>query len=493
MAASPEQPAAVDMDVSADSPATARINAALMSPTEIVCSNTPLKQLVEQLKSRHKIEIQLDSAGLKDAGLDENTPITKNIKDISLRSALRLLLDELQLKYVVRNEVLLITTPQRVESDEFLVTRLYPVKDLVLIRNADGQIEADFQPLADLITTSIVEKSWLDNGGNGTVITYQFQDRCLLVVTQTQEVHERTAALLDALRRCAGPAATIGKELRLPRRPKPVAPASSLAPSSQSPQPAQAVKSTVLPAVGCAAPSQQPPPPSLRILTPEMAASPEPPEIIDTDISTASAAEKRITAALLSPTTIDCKETPLGQLVEQLKKQHKIEIQLDLASLKDAGVDEKTPVTKHLSGISLRSALRLILDELQLKYVIHNEVLLIISPAKCEYDEFQLTRMYPVKDLILVRNSDDEIETDFQPLIDLIENTIAPKEWIDNGGMWTISAYQFRDRCLLVVSGTQDVHEEVAAFLGALRRCAGPAAKNGGELRLPKRPRTASR
>ena len=54
------------------------------------------------------------------------------------------------------------------------------------------------------------------------------------------------------------------------------------------------------------------------------------------------------------------------------------------AALKEAGISENTPITKHFKGISLRSGLKLLLDELQLKYVIHNEVLLITSPEKAE-------------------------------------------------------------------------------------------------------------
>ena len=64
-------------------------------------------------------------------------------------------------------------------------------------------------------------------------------------------------------------------------------------------------------------------------------------------------------------------------------------------------MDESTPVTKNLKGISLRSALKLLLDELQLKYVVHNEVLLITSPAKAESDEYMTTKVYPVADLVL--------------------------------------------------------------------------------------------
>ncbi len=228
--------------------------------------------------------------------------------------------------------------------------------------------------------------------------------------------------------------------------------------------------------------------PYIRILTPEMAMTPESQAIIGTDDSPAAT---KITAALQSATEIECKEAPLREVVEQLKKQHKIEIQLDYAALKEAGVDESAPITKNLKGISLSSALKLLLDELQLKYVVHNEVLLITSPAKAESDEYMTTRLYPVKDLILVRNQNDEIETDFQPLIDLIGNSVATKTWVDNGGTGSITPYQFQDHCLLVISQTEEVHADIAALLAGLRRFAAGDAKSGNGLRLAKRPKGA--
>ena len=91
-----------------------------------------MKDVIDYLKDLHHVEIQLDSAALKEASIDVNMPITKNLKGISLRSALKLLLDELELKYVVHNEVLLITTPARTESEDYLTTKVYPVADLVL-------------------------------------------------------------------------------------------------------------------------------------------------------------------------------------------------------------------------------------------------------------------------------------------------------------------------------------------------------------------------
>ncbi len=104
--------------------------AAVTPPIEF--TDTSLKDVVEYLKDAVRIEIQLDAAGLKDAGVDPDQQVTKNIRGMSLRSALKLLLDDLQLKYVIHNEVLLITSPTKAESDEFMETKAYPVTDLVV-------------------------------------------------------------------------------------------------------------------------------------------------------------------------------------------------------------------------------------------------------------------------------------------------------------------------------------------------------------------------
>jgi hypothetical protein len=57
----------------------------------------PLSDVVEYLKERHHIEIVLDNKGLADAGLGSDTPVTRNIKGITLKSALELMLGEMDL------------------------------------------------------------------------------------------------------------------------------------------------------------------------------------------------------------------------------------------------------------------------------------------------------------------------------------------------------------------------------------------------------------
>ena len=123
------------MDLKIPSPAEKAIEEALKATTPpIEFGETLLKDIIDYLKAATKppIEIQLDAAGLKDANVEPDTLVSKNIRGVSLRSALKLLLDDLGLKYVIHNEVLLITSPAKAESDEFMTTKVYPVADLVL-------------------------------------------------------------------------------------------------------------------------------------------------------------------------------------------------------------------------------------------------------------------------------------------------------------------------------------------------------------------------
>jgi hypothetical protein len=85
---------------------------------------------VDYWKDLHGIEIQLDDGALARAGLGSETPITGTIKGISLRAALRNVLRKLDLAFVVKDEVLLVTTAD--EAARHTVRKVYPVDDLML-------------------------------------------------------------------------------------------------------------------------------------------------------------------------------------------------------------------------------------------------------------------------------------------------------------------------------------------------------------------------
>jgi hypothetical protein len=118
------------VDLKQSGPAEVRIRAALEEPTLFEFFETPLEEALNSIKERHGVEIVLDRKSLEDEAIDTATPVTLNLDGVTLKSALRLLLRDLDLTYMIENEVLLITTPIRAEEE--LTTKVYPVADLVL-------------------------------------------------------------------------------------------------------------------------------------------------------------------------------------------------------------------------------------------------------------------------------------------------------------------------------------------------------------------------
>ena len=100
---------------------------------------TPLRDVINQLKDKYDIPILADKKAFEDAGLDlDTTVITQNVSGISLRSALRLLLGDIDLTYLIKDEVMLITTKDK--AAENLVIKVYPVGDLVMPLSAGGGV-----------------------------------------------------------------------------------------------------------------------------------------------------------------------------------------------------------------------------------------------------------------------------------------------------------------------------------------------------------------
>jgi RNA polymerase sigma factor (sigma-70 family) len=190
----------IAIDVKERGTAERRIITALKEQARLEFIETPLQEIVDFLKDFHGIEIQLDLKALGDVGLMCDTPITKNLKGLQLKSALGLLLRDLDLTFVVTDEVLLITTPEVAES--MLETHVYTLEQL-----------PGFDPneLAEVIRSTIRPDTWRDavafdeaeSAAAGSAkparrTAIQSLPGCL-VVTQTQRAHEEIEELLRQL------------------------------------------------------------------------------------------------------------------------------------------------------------------------------------------------------------------------------------------------------------------------------------------------------
>ncbi len=234
-----------------------QIERKLLGPVSLNFKDTPLSQVIEDLGNITGVNVVPDTFAFQEGGINDNQPVTLRVDNISLKSALNMLLRKVRLTYMVKDEALQITTEDHAKGKTKVVT--YPVGDLVVpVPNHSLPVVADFsgqmarhyagntapnlanaspiltpnslnggQPvgtgngapaqgnglngppkppgstiedlLIKLITTTIDPQSWNEVGGKGTI--QYFPLGMALVINQIQDVQEQIQDLLAALRR----------------------------------------------------------------------------------------------------------------------------------------------------------------------------------------------------------------------------------------------------------------------------------------------------
>ena len=250
----------------------------LKTPVALQFQNAPLATVLDYLAKLSEINLYIDPQGLSEEGITTDTPVSIDLRqEIKLESALNLILHPLHLSYVIKDEVLKVTSEQMRDGEVYTTT--YTVADLVIpipnfvpssrmglagayhdaMGNAGfnnngpfgpgggspmavvasrgggqtsgsinpavmaqmsggmpggmptnmpigpgpgglgGGAMADFESLIELITTTIAPTTWDEVGGPGSIAP--FETNLSLVISQTQEVHEEIADLLEQLRR----------------------------------------------------------------------------------------------------------------------------------------------------------------------------------------------------------------------------------------------------------------------------------------------------
>ncbi|MBI1901280.1 MAG: hypothetical protein HYS13_09235 [Planctomycetia bacterium] len=153
-------------------------------------------------------------------------------------------------------------------------------------------------------------------------------------------------------------------------------------------------------------------------------------------------------------------DVSFAEFVELAAQTLRVPIQVDFKALKDVGIDGETRIVSRIVGARAKVALEEALDAHQLACVVEDEWLLITNKTVAE--TCLVTRLYPVAELL-----GDGPEPDFARLIETITTTVAPSSWEDAGGPGSIKEYE-KSLCL-VVSNTEDVHEQVESLLATLQ------------------------
>jgi hypothetical protein len=181
--------------VQGDPAATKRIEQALAAPLHSNgwdFTNQPLKDVVTLLQDEYRIPIQLNTSALEEAGIDPSQKTTISLRGVSLSSALRLMLKQHQLTYVIQDEVLMITTKEDAEKD--LILCVYDARKVLADPN-----DKNIKELVENITECVSTDTWATNGGGQSEIKTLAPG--LLIISQTRAVHEEIQALLATIRR----------------------------------------------------------------------------------------------------------------------------------------------------------------------------------------------------------------------------------------------------------------------------------------------------
>ena len=176
-----------------------RIEKSLSKPVSLDFKDTPLNEVIHHLATAADVNVVLDSLGLQEVGAQPTTKVTLKVGGVKLKSVLNLLLEPLELTYMIDDEVLKITSRQRSQGDLFVAN--YPVADLVTATEADDPSRRinSLDSLRELIATTVRPDSWDELGGNGSVKPYE--GTLSLVVRQTPQVHDEIRDLLAMFRR----------------------------------------------------------------------------------------------------------------------------------------------------------------------------------------------------------------------------------------------------------------------------------------------------
>jgi len=175
---------------------------ALDTSVNLGFKDAPFNEVITAISTATGQNILLDKSALEEAMIQSNTPTSITARGITARSALRKVLQDQGLTFIIKDESIQVVTLAR--AREMLVTRVYYLGDLVRVNGPFGGA-VNWGPWMDMMQTQdnvakIIEmvkaidpNSWQGAGGNGTV-TFNWPSMAL-VVRQTAEVHARLSGL----------------------------------------------------------------------------------------------------------------------------------------------------------------------------------------------------------------------------------------------------------------------------------------------------------
>ncbi len=171
-----------------------------------------------------------------------------------------------------------------------------------------------------------------------------------------------------------------------------------------------------------------------------------------------SETRRRIEDRLSADCQLEFTESPLRDVAAILADRIGEPVRLDVVALEDAGIDPDTcALTASMRGMPLRASIREVLGPVDLVLITQNDILKITT--KDQADQFLEPRLHQIY-----------AEADARGLIDVLQATVAPLTWSTVGGSGSIELLLHGQEQWVVVSQTQEVHDQVESFLANLQK-----------------------
>jgi general secretion pathway protein D len=185
--------------------------------------------------------------------------------------------------------------------------------------------------------------------------------------------------------------------------------------------------------------------------------------------------EQEIVKSLGKPISVDYDKIGFSDVIQDLSDKLGCNIVIDKNALNDALITSETQISRKFNKVSARTALRSILGELGLAYVVKDEVIQIVSREQAE--KMMVKRTYYLGDLLSGGQFTDagirfvpgidmfQAQQNVVNIIGLIQSTIDPDSWEANGkgGKGTITFYG--PLMAIVVVNTAEVHGQMGSYI----------------------------
>ena len=190
-----------------------QIREALKSECSFEFDETPFAEIMATIRESHKFNLLLHISAMDDS-LNQDTPITFRAKKLPLSSALKLMLEQYNATFVIRDGVMQIISLDVASDPEFFSREIIDCRGLIgLIAQQHasklGQMAAGKKPtevtgtplhiaertLEGLVMMTVDPEGWSNTNGDGTL---QIVAGCM-VISQNQQTIAEIHELIDEL------------------------------------------------------------------------------------------------------------------------------------------------------------------------------------------------------------------------------------------------------------------------------------------------------